>query len=99
MNACQEMLQHAKALIESGEEWAICFALGAARRKGIGDWTTGNLLCDYIQSQLGDHAMLTSWLEDQGFHLSLAQRQLCRLAWIDKMIEQAEDPNFFKEQK
>lgn len=90
------LLTAARALIDSDAEGFICLALEEVVTSGNHDLpadasAVGEQLCGYIASQLAGHPYLTYWTAEQlgicGDRIGHNTRQLCRLAWIDKMID------------
>lgn len=97
MRYARELLEHAKVLIDQGQEECICYALSKAYHRLRQDLPNGEercallnatgLLQQEIEEALGFYPTLTLWVTAQGIGLSANQARLCRMAWIDKMLE------------
>lgn len=87
MNPYREALLLAHEMIDGGYPF-ICNALkDIARDKPRLSVACGSLQ-KRIARELGKGETLGTWLEDQGIFYTRSQKALCRLAWIDRMLEE-----------
>lgn len=89
MNTHVKLLTRAKEVVDSGEALGICGALDwAVAEQVVGAFEHAELI-RRIQQGLGGHGWLGCWLaEELGYTPELPIRDLCRMAWIDKLIEE-----------
>lgn len=88
MNPHREALQLARAEIEKGTKRYICYALDNVVRLhphlAVAVWD----LRERVEQELAPNiSSLDFWLLNQDICVTDSQRQLARLAWIDRMLE------------
>lgn len=97
-----ELLRKSRHLIATKEHNAICASISYAA--GTPNTPQARSLQVWIQSMLGNHSYLNSWLEENGYIIrkrdynelgyatpeTYDKLRATRLAWLDWMIEQCE---------
>jgi hypothetical protein len=88
------LLRGARELIDTGDSQYICPALSCAGNQlGVG-WYVVAQACDFIQAGIDGEYTLDNWLYDRGFRPQgrADYNRLARLAWLDKLIHDLENP-------
>jgi hypothetical protein len=85
----RELLVAARELIESGEEYFLCFAIASATPQHYYYAYAANRLDLYISEALAPHVSLETWQRANGYSARRDGKQ-DRLAWVDWMLDQPE---------